>query len=359
MPRRKTPDRDGVYQRKDRPGQFWASWTDQNGKRRQRRLRGVFTLTQAKELLAAAQLRVERIKVLGFAEPTKERFEKIEARFLLHQRARLTKAGYERERGVVETHLHDYFGQMQLALIRRGDIANFVTKRAAEVSPATVAKELVTLKHLFRLCVEWELLVLNPATGVKAPKVAPGRVRWLQPEELRALLQACPDWLRPIAGLAAATGMRRSEVLGVRWFDVDRRNGCLTLRQTKNNESRIVFLNQSALHVIDSLRKGKSSEKLFPKVTPEQVSMGFLRTCRELGIEDFRWHDLRHCFASLLRQSGADLQDVAELLGHKDLRMTKRYSHLSPAHLSAAARRFDAVLGEPLSLADPSGGRGA
>lgn len=79
------------------------------------------------------------------------------------------------------------------------------------------------------------------------------------------------------------------------------------------------------------------------EVSPENIWLAFLRACCKVGIADFRLHDLRHTVASWLRMSGADLQDVAEQLGHRELRMTKRYSHLSPAHLSAAVKRLDSV----------------
>jgi integrase len=86
-------------------------------------------------------------------------------------------------------------------------------------------------------------------------------------------------------------------------------------------------------------------------ITPENVSLAFLRSCRKIKINDFRLHDLRHTAASWLRMSGADLQDVADLLGHRDLRMTRRYAHLSPAHLSAAVKRLDGVFGQPALMA--------
>jgi integrase len=350
MPRRKRADRDGIYQRRDRPGQFWGSWVAANGQRRQRRLRGVHTLTAAKELLSAQQLKVEQTRLFGFAPPTKQRFKEIEARYLLHQKARLSPAGYERERHVVEKHLDAFFGEMKLGAIRRGDIAAYVTKRSTEVAPATILKEANTVKHLFKMLVEWELLPVSPAQQIKTPKVPEGRARWLRPEELRGVLEAAPEWLRPVIGLACATGMRRGELLNVRWFDVDTANGSILLRKTKNGKPRTVFLNESAQLVLASLPKGKVTDRLFPKVTPAQVSMAFIRTVRELGIEDVRWHDLRHTFASLLRQSGAPLEDISELLGHSDLRMTRRYSHVGPDHLATAARRFDQALGSPLIL---------
>src|SRR4030095_10298575 len=149
-----------------------------------------------------------------------------------------------------------------------------------KVSAHTVVKELNVLKHLLSLAVEWEIIHLNPAHGVKAPKVPAGRVRYLQPTELRAVIERSPEWLRAIVGLAAFTGMRRSEILGLRFLDTDLANNRVLLPQTKNGEGRIVYLNLSARAAILSLsveRKGKQIDKLFPSITPNQVSVAFRR----------------------------------------------------------------------------------
>ncbi len=99
-------------------------------------------------------------------------------------------------------------------------------------SAHSVQKELNVLKHLLRLAVEWEIVPLNVAQGVKSPRVASGRVGYLQLGELRAVLTASPEWLRPIVALAACTGMRRAEMLGLRWLDVDLAQGRVMLAQT-------------------------------------------------------------------------------------------------------------------------------
>src|SRR5579871_5478297 len=208
MPRGKVKDRDGIYQRKDRPGTWWGSWIDASGKRRQRKLQA-HTLQQARTLLNAEKARVEKTLTLGYAPPSAESFEAVSSRFLKHQKARLTPAAYKREDGILETHLKPFFGdKTKVASIRRVDVQKYVTHRSGTVSPASVTKELNVLKHLLALAVEWELIPANPAHGVKSPKAPAGRVRYLQPGELRAVLQACPEWLRPIAGLAVSTGMR-------------------------------------------------------------------------------------------------------------------------------------------------------
>ncbi|WP_239461818.1 tyrosine-type recombinase/integrase [Occallatibacter savannae] len=221
-----------------------------------------------------------------------------------------------------------------------------MTERSGEVSAASVTKELNVLKHLMSLAVEWELIPANPAHGVKAPKAPAGRVRYLQPGELRAVLEACPEWLRPIAVLAVSTGMRRGEILGLRWLDIDMKNSRLLLPQTKNGEGRIVYLNELALQALQSIGTqvhAKPTDRIFQgeSVTPENVSLSFLRACRSAEIHDFHFHDLRHTAASWMRMKGADIHTVAVLLGHKDLRMAARYQHLSPAHLSDAVKLLD------------------
>lgn len=167
---------DGIYTRKDREG-YWMHWTDAQGRRRWRKL-NVRSLSQARAARAAELVRVEHSRVLGFAPPGEQTFADVAVRFLAHQKARLTAKAYERECGIVNKHLGNFFPG-QLAGVRRGDIQRYVTKRAVEVSAHSVHKELNVLKHLLRLAVEWEIIPLSPAQAVKSPRVPAGRVRYL------------------------------------------------------------------------------------------------------------------------------------------------------------------------------------
>ncbi|HEV2881083.1 MAG TPA: tyrosine-type recombinase/integrase [Pyrinomonadaceae bacterium] len=346
MARKSMQTRDGIYQRKDRAG-FWISWTDAQGRRRYRKT-DAQNITQAKQIRASEMLRAEQARVLGFSPPGEDTFAEVGARYLHYQKARLTPKAYEREESIMEKHLKPFFN-CPLAGIRRQDVQRYVTQRSGKASPYSIQKELNVLKHLLRLAVEWELIHLNPAQGIKSPRVPAGRVRYLQPKELRAVVLACPEWLRPIAALAAMTGMRRGEIISLRWLDVDLSQGFVMLPQTKNGEGRIVYLNEGAQTILSSLprvRESNVAERVFPNITADQVSTAFRRVCHSLNVVDFRFHDLRHTAASWLRMSGADIHTVAQLLGHKDLRMAARYQHLSPAFLSEAVGKLDAVFGE-------------
>lgn len=345
MAKKTAQKRDGVYQRADRAG-WWISWTDAQGRRRFRKT-DAQNITQAKQIRAAELLNVEKAKMLGHNPPGKDTFAEVADRYLKYQRARLTPKAYEREESIIRIHLAP-FSNLKLSSIRKADIQRYVTEATGERAPASVRKELTALKHLFRLAVEWEIIPVSPAVGVTSPKPPAGRVRYLQPTELRALLEACPEGLRQIVALAVSTGMRRGEILSLRFLDVDLLNRRVCLPQTKNGDGRVIHLNDMAAMVFDSVgwnEETKPGDRVFAAWTPDQVSMAFVRVCRGLKIENFHFHDLRHTAASWMRMRGADTHTVGQILGHRDARSAARYQHLSAEFLADAVGKLDAVFG--------------
>ena len=351
----KTPAtrRDGVYTRSDRQG-FWGNWADATGRRVQRRLAAP-TLLQARQLLADKKAAVAKQVTLGYAAPTEQTFAVWSEQFMAYQakriaarpaKGKLSAKEYDRQRGILERHLVPYFGPMKLALIRRKDVAAYIHSRLGKAGDGTIIKEVNVLKRLFTVAVERELLAANPAHKAPVPQAPEGRVRYLQSEELRRVLAACPEWLRPIAGLAVATGCRRGELLRINWEDVDLHRDQILLRHTKNGQKRIAYLNALARQVLESLGAATSDRKglLFAAITPAQVTVAFVRACKAAGVQDCSLHDLRHTFASHARMNGVDLHSLQTLLGHSDSRMTNRYSHLSDEFLGNAVKRLDGVL---------------
>jgi site-specific recombinase XerD len=348
-PKERSRGRDGVFVKNHK---YWISYTDGQGRRRMEPTAAP-TLTQAREIRAAELVKAENQRRFGYTEPTKDTFSDVVPKYLDYQRARVAAGSYGCAKGILQRHLEPHFGSMRLQQIKKRHIEDYVTlRRNGEASPASVTKELHTLKHLLSYSVEQELIASNPAKGVKAPKPGPLRVRYLQPAEVVRVLKACPEWLRPIVGLLVFTGMRRCEALNLRTSDVDLALGNVVLQHTKNGDSRVVWLNDLARQVlISSMRPdAKPTDRVFvgDKITPENVSMSFLRVSRTCGIEDCHLHDLRHTAASWMRMSGADLQDVAAVLGHRNLKMTQRYAHLSPKHLSGVVKTLDAAFGEEM-----------
>ena len=353
MAKKQAHRRDGIYTRPDAPG-YWGSWTAADGRRIRRRFK-VATLQQAKDALAAERLKVEEAVKFGRPLLSEATFATFADEFLDYQKRRISSAvvrgkvsnaEYERQKGIVETHLKPFFASMRLAAIRRKDVAGYIDARMGKVRDGSIIKEVNVLKRLFNIAVEKEMIVANPAYHAPVPKAPEGRVRYLTAEELGRVLKACSEWLRSIVGLLVTTGARRGEMLRVRWEDVSIPRREIRLRHTKSGKERPAFINDLAMQVLTSMGAGtrKNRGLLFPGVTPAQVTVAFIRACETAGVHDFSLHDLRHHYASILRQNGVDLHTLQKLLGHSDPRMTDRYAHLSQPFLLDAAKRLDTVL---------------
>ena len=335
--------RDGVYWRKDRR-MYWISVVDARGQRQ--RKPGAESWEEARQVLAETLARVKEEASLkpGEVLACRDSFADVADRFLAYQKPRLTLRAYERERGIVG-HLKAHFTG-KLADITSGNVSDYVTARLGQVSKSSVRKELVSLRHLFRLaCAEWKLLprFADPCLDVTAPKVRDERTQHLDPDQFRRVLAASPEKMRPIFALLTATGMRRSELIDCRWKYVD--GNRILLPTSKNDEPKEIHLNTFAQTVLASIPQGGPDDLLFPGVTPEAVSVAFHRLCKALGITDIRLHDLRHTFATWLRQRGTELDVIASQLGHRDLRMTKRYARIASAQVRQAVTGLDSMLG--------------
>ena len=232
-----------------------------------------------------------------------------------------------------------------------------------KLAPATVVRYLAVLSHAFNVAVkEWEWLPESPMAKVKKPKVANGRVRYLTIDELGRLRTATAvsenRYLAAVLEVAIATGMRYSEIMNLRWRDVllDERGQCslAVLEETKNGERRGVPLTGSGQSALDALRQahmktndGKVNNGLllFPSSTkkdkPVELRKSWETALKRAKIENFRFHDLSHTTASYLAMEGATGPEIAEVLGHKDLQMVKRYAHLSKAHITGVLSRMN------------------
>ncbi len=193
---------------------------------------------------------------------------------------------------------------------------------------------------MLKRAVAWEYLSANPAAGIRALKEPSGRTRFLSLEEIDRLLAACDraqlrHYLRPFVVVALNSGMRRNEILSLTRRTIDWSNRLITLEATKNGEVRHVYLNDAGFEALRSLPARLDGDQLFP-FGPNQISMALRRALKAAGIEDCRLHDLRHTFASYQAMNGIQGRGLQALLGHKDNRMTMRYSHLSDAYLRAA-----------------------
>jgi len=259
--------------------------------------------------------------------------------------------GYRSTRYVL-AQLDAAFGTLGLTDLSGFSIEGWKAARRKVVAPATVNRELTVLKAMLAKAVAWHLLDVHPARDVKPFAVDNARVRWLSPHEVARLLAAAArdiaaEWLVPAITIAVHTGLRQGELLRLRWTDLGPGRTIATIRGTKNNEPKHVPLKAVVQATLAALPVFGETVLAWPwgdAVSDTTLYAAFGRACRAAGITDFHWHDLRHTFASHLVMAGVDLRTVQDLLGHKTLAMTLRYSHLAPAHKATAVARLTEAL---------------
>jgi len=201
------------------------------------------------------------------------------------------------------------------------------------VKPASVRRELVVLRHVFEVArTEWGMPIhTNPVHQIKLPNDSKPRERRLEDGDNARLADALSSksawYLRPLVALAIETGMRRGELLSIRWKDVDLTAPTIRILKTKNGHPRTIPLTPKAVEILASLER--RDERVFP-VTPNAVRLAWERLRRRAGLEDLRLHDLRHEAVSRFFEYGLTVPEVALISGHRDPRMLSRYTHLRP-----------------------------
>lgn len=248
-------------------------------------------------------------------------------------------------------------GEYSLAELTPPVIVECRDKLLETRSPATVVRYMAALSHVFTIAInEWQWLEDNPLRKVKKPREPRGRVRFLSDEERSRLLDACKQsknkYLYMCVILALSTGMRKSELMSLKWDALNLNEGYLILHATKNDQRRRVPLAGPALNLLKQHAKIRrlDTDLLFPgdnPLTPIDLRTAFENALKKAGIEDFRWHDIRHSTASYLAMNGASLAEIAEVLGHKTLAMVKRYAHLTEDHVSSVVTAMNTkIFGE-------------
>lgn len=227
-------------------------------------------------------------------------------------------------------------------------------RRQEKAAPATINRELSTIKHAMTKAVAWKLIrkeQREELRGVQKDKEPPGRLRYLvNKEEEDRLLRGCRGPFKALVIVALHTGMRRGELLRLTWEDVDLEQGYIHINETKSGERRTIPMNETVWSLMARLRSRQDipwvfhSEEGQPYRDTHKI---FLWVCKRAKITDFRFHDLRHTFASRLVMNGYPLATVSQLLGHKSIFMTMRYAHLSPEHRMGAVRSLDKNLTKP------------
>lgn len=206
------------------------------------------------------------------------------------------------------------------------------------LAQASVNRRLACLKNMFNKAIDWHMTEQNPVRKVKLFKENNQRTRHLDKEELERVLEKAPPRLQAIINFAINTGLRKGEIQNLKWKDVDFQQEYIAVHETKNGETRYIPMNNTARNAIFSFKQKGESVYVFSgnDGQPYNFRKSFETAIKNADIRDFRFHDLRHTFASNLAMKGVDLNTIRELMGHKSLEMTLRYSHLSKDHKTRA-----------------------
>ena len=234
------------------------------------------------------------------------------------------------------------FNELAKQPVRRSDGRSKIKITSKKKSNATLNRYKGTLSALFEFAVDEYDLPVNPVRQVRAKKESDGRIRFLSDTERSRLLEACKnsDWekLYVLVLMAITTGARKSELTNLMWTDIDFDRQRAYVSKTKNGEPRVCPLTDAVILELNQFYTDESEGLVFgSEIKPQQAFMFrkyWLKAVGAAQLNDFKFHDLRHTCASYLAQNGATLLEIGDVLGHKQIEMTKRYSHLCVEHKS-------------------------
>ncbi len=346
-------------------GEHWYVDISEKGRHRvQRVLKGARTKAQA--LKAEAKLRTQIFeKRYGLAERPECRFDKfVDSSFLPTKKL---KKSYKSIYGICKA-LKAFFGKLFISEIDTETIERYrqtrveqKTRLGRKRSPLRVNKEMQVLSSIFTLALEKQLILARPRTTMF--RVSNERILYLTPDEGKRLFEQLDncEWLKPIVVIALHTGMRRGEICGLLWLDLNFDRGLVHVRNTKNGKDRIILMNMTVRQLLETQwnkrrerltgKDGKPrfstpSSYVFPSPRSNErlveIKYSFAKAVRDAKIKDLRFHDLRHTAATRMGDAGADAFTLAAIFGWSDIRMAMRYTHAMEA---AKRRAVEAIAG--------------
>lgn len=342
-----------LYKRKDSQ-QWWVRFSI-NG-REIRRATGTQNKGQAEEF--EAKLKTDLWRTSRMGEKPRYRWEQAVVRWLT-ERAYLSSIEDQKlHLRWLKPHLDGKFlDEIDIDVI--GDIAQ--RRKAEGVSNATVNRALQVIRAILRCAaLKWKWLQVAPAVEMlPEPK---RRIRWLTPAEVLQVVAQLPEHLAEMVRFSLVTGLRKENVVSLEWSQVDlaRRVAWFHPDQTKNRKALTVPLNAEAIAVLER-QVGKHATRVFtyqphhkkgkpphaPRPVTEANTKAWRQALKRAGIKDFRWHDLRHTWASWHVQTGTPLQVLQELGGWSSYEMVLKYAHLSAGHLAKYAEGFAEKMRQP------------
>lgn len=339
-----------IYVRETKQGKKrWYVDFKENGRRVRRVAKNAQTKGQAVLVLHNTVAEIFNKEHNPGREREKIKFRKF-ADMYLDNYAKVNKKSWRCDQYRIEAHMKPFFGDLRLQDITPLSIEKYRAERLKTgVTKSTLNRELTIMKKMFNLAIDWKFADQNPAAKVKLfSEKDTQKEKIITEQEEAKLLSESPDYLKPILLTALYAGMRRGEILKLKWRQVDLDKRCVRTINTKGGKSRVIPINSLLFQeLLKVKRQNRNSEYVFPNPKTEQpfteLKKSFKAACKRAGIEDLRFHDLRHTFATRLVESGSDIVTVRDLLGHFSVRVTQRYTHSSQKRKEKAVERLTGV----------------
>ena len=297
----------------------------------------------------------------GFVEDSKVTLEHFIEAYLKFSKSTKAENTFIADRKALRN-WQQFLGVMNLKEINTQDIERYKVWRLKAAKPQTVNNEISCLRHLLNTAIKWKYLHNNPAKDVKLLKLPKTPPRFLSQTEIDRLFEQTTPWLKPFLVIALNTGMRKGEILNLKWQNIDFERKQILVQSsehfnTKNYDFRAIPINQALLgellylknhwphptHVKILKRTAKQTTYVICNAEGlpiEDIKSAFGRLCRKANLKNVSPHTLRHTFASHLVMAGVDLPIVQKYLGHKDVKTTMVYAHLSTEHLARHVERI-------------------
>ncbi|MCX5858035.1 MAG: tyrosine-type recombinase/integrase [Deltaproteobacteria bacterium] len=259
------------------------------------------------------------------------------------------KSSHKRDKSLA-AHLLKSFKDKYLPDITPAMVSDYKVQRRAEgASPRTINYELTLMSHAFNIAIrEWEWLKDNPIKNVKKERVNNNIERWLTLKEEQRLLKASARWLQDIIIFAIHTGLRQSEILDLKWSQVDMNRRTITILEQKNKGVDTLPLNETALRVLKERHNNNLShcDIVFPsnngtRMSNRNLFRAFDIAATRAKVNSFRFHDLRHTFATRLVQGGVGIYEVQRLGRWRNVSMVMRYAHHHSESLRSSIEVMD------------------
>jgi integrase len=328
-----------------------------------RKRKAIGSRKEAENALTAIKADVLRGE-FKFKRESKVQFEAFAQEYLAHCKTNKKKSWQRDENSIQFLEVH--FGGMLLSKITPLDIEDYKSKRINgeiklkpkpgasrsrkdwKVQPATINRELACLKHMFSLAKKWKMADENPVKEVQFFQERQIEMKILSREEIERLVAFMSPRLKPIVIVALNTGMRKGEILHLRWSDIDFENQFIFLKETKSNRSRKIPMSGLVAETLRAMRRDKEFVFTNPRTGRplSDLQSGFKTACRKAAVGDLRFHDLRHTAATYMVTGGIDLVTVKEILGHATIQMTMRYAHPTPENKRHAVEVLATLFGQ-------------